>query len=114
MLLSSTDWAILIAVLAITFATGLIVSRRAGRSSASFFLGNRNMPWWLLGLSMVATTFAADTPNLVTQIVRSQGVSGNWIWWGHVADRHAHHIYLCKIMAAARRRHRCRILYAPL
>lgn len=81
MLLSFADWAILIAVLAITLATGLFVSRRAGKSSASFFLGNRNMPWWLLGLSMVATTFAADTPNLVTQLVRSQGVSGNWMWW---------------------------------
>ena len=60
---------------------GVLVSRRAGASSASFFLSGRNMPWWLLGASMVATTFSTDTPNLVTEIVRTQGVAGNWIWW---------------------------------
>jgi Na+/proline symporter len=65
----------------LTLVVGLVVSRRAADSSDSFFLGNRKMPWWLLGLSMVATTFSTDTPNLVTDIVRTEGVSGNWSWW---------------------------------
>ncbi len=81
MTLTWFDWSIVFGTLGLTLIVGLWVSKRAGRDSASFFLGNRHMPWWLLGFSMVATTFAADTPNLVTQIVRTQGVSGNWIWW---------------------------------
>ncbi len=81
MTLSWLDWSIIFGTLGITMVVGLWVSKRAGRNSDSFFLGNRHMPWWLLGFSMVATTFAADTPNLVTQIVRTQGISGNWIWW---------------------------------
>ena len=60
---------------------GVYVSKQAGTDSKSFFLSGRNMPWWLLGVSMVATTFAADTPGLVTQLVRQDGVSGNWVWW---------------------------------
>ncbi|MFQ5609615.1 MAG: Na+:solute symporter, partial [Woeseiaceae bacterium] len=75
------DWSILLGTLSITLIVGLRVSRRAGQDSNSFFLGNRSMPWWLLGMSMVATTFAADTPNLVANIVRTQGVAGNWAWW---------------------------------
>ncbi len=81
MKLSLLDWSIVLGTLGMTLIVGIWVSKRAGRDSASFFLGSRHMPWWLLGFSMVATTFAADTPNLVTQIVRSQGISGNWIWW---------------------------------
>lgn len=65
----------------VTMAIGMLVSKKSGSNSAEFFLGNRNMPWWLLGVSMVATTFSADTPNLVTDIVRNNGVSGNWAWW---------------------------------
>ena len=67
--------------MALTLIIGLIVRRRGSTDSAGYFLGNRQMPWWLLGLSMVATTFSTDTPNLVTDIVRTQGVSGNWTWW---------------------------------
>lgn len=55
--------------------------KRAGKDSSEFFLSGRSMPWWLLGFSLVATTFAADTPNLVTQLVRENGVCGNWVWW---------------------------------
>lgn len=58
-----------------------MVSKKAGSSSKEFFLSGRNMPWWLLGISMVATTFSADTPNLVSDIVRQNGVAGNWVWW---------------------------------
>lgn len=79
--ISSLDWIIIIAVLAITLIIGLVVSRKSGKSSKEFFLSGRNMPWWLLGISMVATTFSADTPNLVTDIVRRNGIAGNWEWW---------------------------------
>ena len=79
--LSSLDWAIVAASFLISLGIGLYASKRAGKSSNDFFLSGRSMPWWLLGVSMVATTFAADTPNLVAQIVRENGVSGNWVWW---------------------------------
>ena len=81
MQLSSLDWAILIAFFIILLSIGFIASKKAGDSVNEFFLSGRNMPWWLLGISMVATTFSADTPNLVTDIVRTNGVSGNWVWW---------------------------------
>ena len=79
--LSSLDWAIVFVFFAIAIAIGIWTSKKAGRSETDFFLGGRNMPWWLLGFSMVATTFATDTPNLVTDIVRKDGVAGNWQWW---------------------------------
>jgi solute:Na+ symporter, SSS family len=75
------DWAIVVSFMTISLLIGIFVSRRAGGSAESFFLSGRNMPWWLLGTSMVATTFSTDTPNLVTDIVRTNGVSGNWVWW---------------------------------
>lgn len=75
------DWAIIIAFFIVSLLIGLGVARKAGSSAAEFFLSGRNMPWWLLGISMVATTFSADTPNLVTDIVRTDGVAGNWAWW---------------------------------
>jgi SSS family solute:Na+ symporter len=81
MLLSTLDWSFIVAFFILSLAIGLIVSRQSGRSSTDFFLSGRNMPWWLLGVSMVATTFSADTPNLVTDLVRKDGVSGNWVWW---------------------------------
>ncbi len=75
------DWAIVAAYFALALAIGVWASRRAGRSTAEFFLSGRSMPWWLLGVSMVATTFSTDTPNLVADIVRQNGVAGNWTWW---------------------------------
>ncbi|CAH1001995.1 Cation/acetate symporter ActP [Neolewinella maritima] len=81
MQLTSLDWIIVFAFFAITLGIGLWASRDSGKSTSEFFLSGRNMPWWLLGVSMVATTFSADTPNLVTDIVRKQGVAGNWAWW---------------------------------
>lgn len=79
--LSSVDWTIIIVFFVISLAIGVIVSKKAGESTSEFFLSGRKMPWWLLGISMVATTFSADTPNFVADIVRKNGVSGNWIWW---------------------------------
>ena len=81
MTLSSLDWSIVSAYFAISLAVGLWASKKAGQDTQSFFLAGRNMPWWLLGVSMVATTFSTDTPNLVTDLVRQKGVSGNWVWW---------------------------------
>ena len=79
--LSTLDWSIVFGFFAISMIIGLVVSRQSGKDYKEFFLSGRNMPWWLLGVSMVATTFSADTPNLVTDIVRKNGVAGNWVWW---------------------------------
>ncbi|MEL6944164.1 MAG: sodium:solute symporter family protein, partial [Bacteroidota bacterium] len=79
--LSTLDWLIILAFFAISLTIGLLVARKANESAQDFFLSGRNMPWWLLGVSMVATTFSADTPNLVTDLVRQSGVAGNWGWW---------------------------------
>ena len=81
MSLSTLDWSIIGCFFLISLLIGLYVSRQSGKSAKNFFLSGKNMPWWLLGISMVATTFSADTPNLVTDIVRTNGVSGNWVWW---------------------------------
>jgi solute:Na+ symporter, SSS family len=79
--LNSTDWIIVIIFFIVLLAIGIWGSRSAGKGYSEFFLSGRNMPWWLLGISMVATTFSCDTPNLVTDIVRQNGVAGNWVWW---------------------------------
>lgn len=79
--LSTLDWTIIGLYFLVTLWIGIWVSRKSGSSNDEFFLGNRSMSWWLLGVSMVATTFSADTPNLVTDIVRNNGVAGNWAWW---------------------------------
>jgi Na+/proline symporter len=81
MTISLLDWSIIAAFFVISMLIGVYASKNAGASTKEFFLSGRNMPWWLLGVSMVATTFSADTPNLVTDIVRTNGVSGNWVWW---------------------------------
>ncbi|NNF86663.1 MAG: Na+:solute symporter [Winogradskyella sp.] len=81
MTLATLDWIIITFFLLLFAAIGVYVSRSAGKNTNEFFLSGRNMPWWLLGVSMVATTFAADTPGLVTELVRKDGVSGNWVWW---------------------------------
>ena len=81
MQLGGLDWLILGAFFALSIGIGLRVSRKAGSDFSSFFLAGRNQPWWLLGVSMVATTFSTDTPNLIADIVRRDGVLGNWTWW---------------------------------
>ncbi|MCB0660399.1 MAG: Na+:solute symporter, partial [Saprospiraceae bacterium] len=75
------DWWIIAAFFVVSLFIGLSFARSSSKSTSQFFLGDRKMPWWLLGVSMVATTFSADTPNLVTDIVRKGGVAGNWAWW---------------------------------
>jgi len=81
MQLENIDWLIISAFFVISLLIGIIVSKKSGKDVTEFFLSGRKMPWWLLGISMVATTFSADTPNLVTDIVRTNGVAGNWVWW---------------------------------
>ncbi|MCM4167761.1 Cation/acetate symporter ActP [Arenibacter antarcticus] len=81
MQLSTLDYSFIIVFFSIVLFIGIYVSKKSGASSSEYFLSGRTMPWWLLGLSMVATTFSTDTPNLVTDIVRTNGVSGNWVWW---------------------------------
>ena len=81
MQLENIDWLIIFAFFVISLLIGILVSKKSGKDITEFFLSGRKMPWWLLGISMVATTFSADTPNLVTDIVRTNGVAGNWVWW---------------------------------
>jgi SSS family solute:Na+ symporter len=81
MQLHPLDWVIIVVTLSICFIPALYYRKRAGQNTAEFFASGRAVPWWLAGLSMVATTFSSDTPNLVTDIVRRNGVAGNWVWW---------------------------------
>jgi Na+/proline symporter len=79
--LHTLDWIIAAASILICFVPALFFGKRSGKSTAEFFASGRSVPWWLAGLSMVATTFSSDTPNLVANFVRTQGVAGNWQWW---------------------------------
>ena len=75
------DWAIVLLYFFLSFGIAVCYSKRAGRDTGEFFLSGRNLPWWLAGTSMVATTFAADTPLAVTELVAQHGIAGNWLWW---------------------------------
>jgi Na+/proline symporter len=81
MTLSTLDYGIIFGFFLLSLFIGIWVSKTSGKNTKEYFLSGQNMPWWLLGVSMVATTFAADTPGLVTELVRKDGVSGNWVWW---------------------------------
>ncbi len=81
MQLNTLDWIVVAICLLAAFSPALFFARRAGRGTAEFFVSGRAAPWWLIGTSMVATTFSTDTPNLVTDLVRGQGVAANWSWW---------------------------------
>src|SRR5918912_1778021 len=81
MTLTAIDWAIVAAYFLLSAAIGFAFTRRGGESLTEYFISGRQVPWWLAGASMVATTFAADTPLVVTGLVASKGVAGNWLWW---------------------------------
>jgi solute:Na+ symporter, SSS family len=81
MQLTTLDWLIVLASIVVSFLPAILLAKRAGSSTAEFFTSGRAAPWWLVGVSMVATTFSADTPNLVTNLVRENGVANNWAWW---------------------------------
>jgi solute:Na+ symporter, SSS family len=84
-MLTTLDWSVIIGFIILIVAVGLSYTSKSGKNIESFFLGGRNLPWWLAGLSMVATTFAADTPLAVTEIVGTNGIAGNWLWWNFLA-----------------------------
>ena len=79
--LTTLDWVIIVVSVGIMFVPAIVLARRAGKNTAEFFVAGRQAPWWLIGISLVATTFSTDTPNLVTNLVRTGGVAGNWVWW---------------------------------
>ena len=81
MSLTTLDWVIVVISIVVSFIPAVVLARRAGSSTAEFFTSGRAAPWWLIGVSMVATTFSTDTPNLVTNFVRTGGVAANWAWW---------------------------------
>ena len=82
--LSILDWTVIAAYFLFNLGIGIYYARRASGSTSEFFLSGRNVPWWLAGTSMVATTFAADTPLAVTGFVAKNGIAGNWLWWNFV------------------------------
>src|SRR5215467_9772448 len=84
MVLTTVDWLVIAAYFLLNLFIGLYYARRARRSTTEFFLSGRDVPWWLAGTSMVATTFAADTPLAVTGLVARNGIAGNWLWWNMV------------------------------
>src|SRR4029450_4373785 len=79
--ITALDRIIVIVSIAVSFLPAVLLAKRAGSSTAEFFTSGRSAPWWLIGVSMVATTFSTDTPNLVTNMVREKGVANNWLWW---------------------------------
>src|ERR1043165_8923602 len=81
MTLTWIDWGIVVGYFALSTCIGLFFTKRGGESLDEYFLSGRQVPWWLAGAAMVATTFAADTPLVVTGLVASHGVAGNWLWW---------------------------------
>ncbi|HON80170.1 MAG TPA: sodium:proline symporter, partial [Spirochaetota bacterium] len=84
-MLTTLDIIILALYFALSIGIGIFYSRRAGRNTEEFFLSGRNLPWWIAGTAMVATTFAADTPLAITEMVASRGIAGNWLWWNMLA-----------------------------
>ena len=82
--LGPVDWAIVCAYFALSTGIGFYFTRRGGESLSEYFIAGRKVPWWLAGAAMVATTFAADTPLVVTGLVAKNGVAGNWLWWNFV------------------------------
>ncbi|CAN5380796.1 Na+:solute symporter [soil metagenome] len=84
MTLALSDWLVILAYFVLAAGIGIAFARRGGRSLADYFVSGRSLPWWLAGTSMVATTFAADTPLAVTGMVAEHGIAGNWLWWNMV------------------------------
>ena len=84
MTITPLDWAIVAAYFLFCTGVGLFFTKRGGQSLDQYFLSGRQVPWWLAGTAMVATTFAADTPLVVAALVATKGVAGNWLWWNFV------------------------------
>ena len=95
--LTSADWLIVVLSIAVSFLPAVLLAKRAGSSTAEFFTSGRAAPWWLIGVSMVATTFSTDTPNLVTNFVREKGVANNWQWWAFLLTGMATDFFYAKM-----------------
>ena len=95
------DWVIIVGFLLFIVMVALSYKNKASKDTDSFFLGGRNLPWWIAGTSMVATTFAADTPLLVSDIVAKQGISGNWLWWNALIGGMLSTIFFAKLWRKA-------------
>lgn len=100
-MLQTIDWIIIIGYLLLALSIGLLFARRAGKSTHSYFVSGRSLPWWLAGTSMVATSFAADTPLVITGWVRSSGISANWIWWSFAIGGMFHVFILSRLWRRA-------------
>ena len=81
MTLTIYDWIIIISYIVFAVAVGVYFSKRAGKNLGEYFISGRNLPWWIAGTSIIATTFAADTPLAITGMVVNNGIAGNWLWW---------------------------------
>ena len=99
MILTPLDWLVIAAYFALNLAIGFFYMKRASGDIGEFFLSGRNVSWWLAGTSMVATTFAADTPLVVTGLIYAQGIAGNWLWWSFLLSRDAHRLLLRPALA---------------
>src|SRR2546422_3300617 len=113
MRLMPADWSIVALYFLFNVAVGLYYKRRAGRDTAEFFLSGRNVPWWLAGTSMVATTFAADTPLAVTGLVARNGVAGEWVWGDFLGGGQLSGVFLAPQGARARGVARHRVSGVP-
>jgi SSS family solute:Na+ symporter len=100
--LTTLDWTIVAVSIALSFLPAILLARRAGKSTAEFFTSGRAAPWWLIGVSMVATTFSTDTPNLVTNFVREKGVANNWQWWAFLLTGMATVFFYAKMWRRSR------------
>lgn len=102
MQLNSIDWIVIALYFLFNLAVGFYLRKRATQSVNDFFVSGRNVTWWLAGTSMVATTFAADTPLVVSGLVARNGIAGNWIWWSMAFSGILTVFFLCKTLAACR------------
>src|SRR2546422_5941685 len=98
--LTTTDWVVIVGYLLINLLIGIYYRRRASGNTAEFFISGRDVSWWLAGTSMVATTFAADTPLLVTGLVATQGIAGNWLWRSeeHTSELQSRLHLVCRLL----------------
>src|SRR5213593_726483 len=99
---TTLDWLIVVVSLCVSFLPAILLAKRAGSSTAEFFTSGRAAPWWLVGVSMVATTFSTDTPNLVTNLVREHGVANNWAWWAFLLTGMATVFFYAKLWRRSR------------
>ena len=114
MTFTALDWIAILAYFAITLLLGLYFRRRAGKSTEDYFVSGRKVSWWLAGTSMVATTFAADTPLVVAGIVYTQGIAGNWIWWAFLLSGMMTVFFFARLVAAVRADDRRAVCRNPL